>query len=55
MADEGKRESAVSDGDAQNPAGKPWGALVPASPPVDPELWRREDMRAALRAHLLWG
>lgn len=54
MTDEGKQEIAVSDGDAQNLAGKPLGELAPASqpadPPVDPELWRREDMRAALWA-----
>ncbi|MGH3902121.1 MAG: helix-turn-helix domain-containing protein [Pseudonocardiaceae bacterium] len=44
----------MSDGDAQNLAGKPSGepapASQPASPPVDPALWRREDMRAALWA-----
>ncbi len=54
MADEGKQEIVVSDGDGQNLGGKPWGELAsasqPAVPPVDPELWRREDMRAVLWA-----
>ena len=51
---EGKREIAVSDGHAQNLAGKPSGELAPGSqptgPPVNPALWWREDMRAALWA-----
>ncbi|MGH3800306.1 MAG: helix-turn-helix domain-containing protein, partial [Pseudonocardiaceae bacterium] len=44
----------MSDGHAQNLAGEPSGELAPVSqpagPPVDPALWWREDMRAALRA-----
>jgi transcriptional regulator with XRE-family HTH domain len=54
ITNEGEREIAVSDGHAQNPAGKPWGELAPAGqsagPPVNPALWWREDMRAALLA-----
>jgi transcriptional regulator with XRE-family HTH domain len=48
ITNEGKREIAVSDGHAQNLAGKPSGELAPAGPPVDPALWWRGDMRAAL-------
>ncbi|HKR50894.1 MAG TPA: helix-turn-helix transcriptional regulator [Pseudonocardiaceae bacterium] len=44
----------MNDGDAPHPAGKSGAELTPASrpvgPPVDPALWWRGDMRAALRA-----
>lgn len=44
----------MSYGHAQNlagkPAGKPASASKPERPPVDPALWWRDDMRAALRA-----
>ncbi|HKR48899.1 MAG TPA: helix-turn-helix domain-containing protein [Pseudonocardiaceae bacterium] len=38
----------MREGDARNPAGKPSRELAPAGPPVDPALWWRRDMRAAL-------